>query len=68
MTTVDLRSLEGQRVSVALGDGSRIDDAQLVSAPRGQSDRVWLCVGGHDHFVPVEDIADAWPVRPLTHR
>ena len=63
MTAVDLRNLEGQRVSVALGDGSRIDDCQLVSAPRGHSDRVWLCVSGQDHFVPLADIADAWPVQ-----
>jgi hypothetical protein len=63
MTVVDLRSLEGQRVSLALGDGSRIDDCQLVSAPRGQSDRVWLCVGGQDRFVALDDIADAWPAR-----
>jgi hypothetical protein len=63
MTVADLRNLEGQRVSLALGDGSRIDDCQLVSAPRGQSDRVWLCISGQDLFVAVDDIADFWPVR-----
>jgi hypothetical protein len=61
---VDLRPLEGQRVSLALGDGSRIDDCQLVSAPRGHVDRVWVCVGGQDLFFAVEDIADAWLARP----
>ena len=60
---LDLRSLEGQHVSLALGDGSRIDDCQLVSVPRGQLDRVWVCVGGRDVFVAVEDIAAAWPAR-----
>ena len=60
---VDLRTLEGQQVSLALGDGSRIDDCQLVSAPRGDTNQVWLCVGGRDLFVPVEQIADAWPAR-----
>ena len=60
---VDLRHLEGQRVSVALGDGSRIDDCQLVSVPRGTADRVWICAGGRDLFVAVDDIADIWPAR-----
>jgi hypothetical protein len=63
MPSVDLRSFEGQRVSLALGDGSRIDDCQLVSAPRGQVDRVWVCAGGQDLFLAVEDIADVWPAR-----
>ena len=61
--TIDLRHLEGQRISLALGDGSRIDDCQLVSAPRGQSDRVWVCAGGRDLFFAVKDIADVWPSR-----
>jgi hypothetical protein len=60
---LDLRQLEGQRVSLALGDGSRIDDCHLVSVPRGDVDRVWVCVGGEDVFVEVADIADAWPAR-----
>jgi hypothetical protein len=50
-------------VSLALGDGSRIDDCQLVSAPRGQSDRVWVCAGGRDLFVNLTDIADVFPAR-----
>ena len=61
--TLDLRTLEGQQVSLALGDGSRIDDCQLVSAPRGDAKDVWLCVSGRDLFVPVDHIADAWPAR-----
>jgi hypothetical protein len=61
--TVDLRHLEGQRVSLALGDGSRIDDCQLVSAPRGMNDRAWVCIGGQDLFLALEDIADVWPTR-----
>jgi hypothetical protein len=63
VTSLDLRHLEGQRVSLALGDGSRIDDCQLVSAPRGQSDRVWVCAGGRDLFVNLTDIADVFPAR-----
>lgn len=57
---LDLRSLEGHQVSLAFTDGSRIDDCELVSAPRGQLRRVWLCVGGMDLFVPVETIGDVW--------
>lgn len=57
---VDLRALEGRRVSVALNDGSRIDDCQLVAGPRGQLDRVWVCVNGGDVFLPLSAIADAW--------
>jgi hypothetical protein len=63
VTSADLKSLEGQHVCIALDDGSRIDDCQLVSAPRGQADRVWVCVGDRDVFVAAEAIADAWPAR-----
>lgn len=62
MSALDIRNFEGLRVSLALGDGSRIDDCQLVSAPRGGSDRVWVCAGGRDLFVSVDEIADIWPV------
>lgn len=51
--------LEGRRVSVALNDGSRLDDCELVSAGRGTS-TLWLFVNGGDVFVPVSDITDAW--------
>ena len=63
MSGPDLGPLEGQQISLALGDGSRIDDCQLVSAPRQGSNEVWVCVGGRDVFVPVDEIADAWPAR-----
>jgi hypothetical protein len=51
--------LEGRRVSLALTDGSRLDDCELVSAGRGNS-TLWLYVNGGDLFVPVSDITDAW--------
>jgi hypothetical protein len=51
--------LEGHRVSVALTDGSRLDDCELVSAGHGQL-TLWLFVNGSDVFVPVTEVTDAW--------
>ena len=55
-----MQRLEGSQVSVALRDGGRLDDCQLVSAPRGRSRRVWLFDGLMDVFVPVTDIIAVW--------
>jgi hypothetical protein len=51
--------LEGRRVSVALTDGSRLDDCELVSAGHGTA-TLWLFVNGDDVFVSVSDVTDAW--------
>ena len=51
--------LEGRRVSLALTDGSRIDDCELVSAGHGAA-TLWLYVNGGDVFVPVANVTDAW--------
>ena len=51
--------LEGLRVNLALVDGSRLDDCELVSAGHG-SPTLWLFVNGADVFVPVTDVTDAW--------
>ncbi|HVW33131.1 MAG TPA: hypothetical protein VHL53_11370 [Acidimicrobiia bacterium] len=51
--------LEGHRVSVALADGSRLDDCELVSAGHG-APTLWLYLNGDDVFVPVADVTDAW--------
>jgi len=51
--------LEGRRVSVALTDGSRLDDCELVSTGHGRGS-LWLFVNGSDVFVPVVDVSDAW--------
>jgi len=51
--------LEGRRVSLALIDGSRLDDCELVSAGHGVA-TLWLFVNGDDVFVPVEEVTDAW--------
>ena len=57
--TQSLRALEGRQVSIALTDGSRIDDCELVSAGHGAA-TLWLFVNGDDVFVPVDEITDAW--------
>jgi hypothetical protein len=51
--------LEGRRINLALTDGSRLDDCELVSAGHG-TDTLWLYVNGRDVFVPVDDVTDAW--------
>ena len=54
----ELRRLEGAGVNLALSDGSRLDDVNLVST-RGRS--LWVFDGGEDIFVPVTDVVDFWP-------
>lgn len=61
----DVSTLEGRRVSVALKDGSRIDDCQLVSGPRNRAGTVWLFVNGEDSFVSIDDVVDVWEVAFL---
>jgi len=51
--------LEGLRINLALVDGSRLDDCELVSAGHGRP-TLWLFVNGADVFVPVRDVTDAW--------
>jgi hypothetical protein len=56
-----LAALVGRGVSVALVDGTRLDDCWLVSQPRARSvGTAWIVHGGDDLFVPVEAIADVW--------
>lgn len=54
----ELRGFEGSSVSLALADGSRLDDVSLVSA-RGTT--LWIFASGEDRFVPVTAVIDAWP-------
>ncbi len=62
MTSSSLHGLEGRQVSVALRNGSRIDDCQLVSAPRVRTETVWLFSNGDDVFVSLGDVIDVWEV------
>ena len=52
-----LSRLEGRQVNVALVDGSRIDDCQLVLAGRA---KLWVFVNGQDSFVRVDAVTDVW--------
>jgi hypothetical protein len=60
MTTTTLHGLEGRQVSVALRNGNRIDDCQLVCAPRAGTATLWLYSNGDDVFVSVTDVVDVW--------
>ena len=52
------RKLEGRRVGVALCDGTRIDDAPLVSAGRPNTRTLWLFANGTDVFVACTEVID----------
>ena len=53
-----LRSIEGRKVSVALRDGTRLVDCDLVSSGRNRLDNLWLFVNGEDLFVARSDVID----------
>ena len=55
-----LRALQGQRVTVALRNGTRIDDARLVSACSGRRQSLWLFDNGADRFVALDDVLELW--------
>ena len=58
--TQTVMQLEGSKVSVALSNGDRLDDCQLVAAPRGDASRLWLFTAGIDLFVPMADVLAVW--------
>ena len=55
-----LQSIEGRQVNVALRDGSRIDDCNLVSSGRNCVDNLWLFTNGQDVMVALDDVVDVW--------
>ena len=55
-----LTMLEGRQVSVALHDGTRIHDSNLVSSGRRRARTLWLFANGEDVFVPLDDVVDVW--------
>jgi len=55
--------VQGRRVTVALRNGTRIDDAQLVSAGSKASGRLWLFQNGSDTFVPLDEVLELWDDR-----
>jgi hypothetical protein len=60
-----IRDLQGRRVSVALTDGSRIDDCQLVSVGRHRLGGLWLFSNGTDVFVAIDSVRDVWEISSL---
>ena len=62
------KGLEGHRVSLALVDGSRLDDCELISGGRRGEDRLWLYTNGADTFVFRAEVADLWEVAPSPSR
>ncbi len=61
-----LRHLEGRRVGLVLNDGSRIVDAQLISAGRPGLTSVWILVDGSDNFIPVMTVTEVWEIPQAT--
>ena len=59
-----IRSLEGRCVCVALRDGTRIDDCQLVSCGRQVVTSMWIYSNGFDRFVDLGDVIDLWESEP----
>jgi hypothetical protein len=57
---VSLRHLEGRRVGLILNDGSRIVDAQLISAGRPGLSSVWVLIDGTDSFIPLMTVTEVW--------
>ncbi len=59
---VTLRHLEGRRVGMVLNDGSRIVDAQLISAGRPGLSSVWILIDDADSFIPVLTVSEVWEI------
>jgi len=57
-----LRHLEGRQVALVLDDGSRILDAQLISAGRPGLSSVWVLIDGIDSFIPVMTVTEVWEI------
>jgi len=60
MTSRSFQGFEGRQVCVALRNGSRIDDCQLISAGRVCTGTLWLFSNGMDVFVPSRQVLDMW--------
>jgi len=61
-----LRHLEGRQVGLVLSDGSRILDAQLISAGRPGLSSVWILIDGTDNFIPLLAVAQVWEITAAT--
>jgi hypothetical protein len=63
-----VRALEGRRVSLALRDGTRVDDCELVAIGRYDERTLWLYAGGSDRSVNLADIIEIWESPPTADR
>jgi hypothetical protein len=61
-----LRHLEGRQVGLVLTDGSRILDAQLISAGRPGLSSVWILIDGTDNFIPLLAVTQVWEITTAT--
>jgi hypothetical protein len=68
MKNDNLIMLEGRHVDVALRDGSRIDDCELVSSGRTKAPKLWLFSNGEDVFVARGDVVDVWEREPAQQK
>jgi hypothetical protein len=59
-----LRGFEGQRVSLSLVNGTRIDDCQMVAAAREPAETIWVFSNGVDRFVALCEVVDCWEDPP----
>jgi len=60
MRSRTFQAFEGRQVCVALRNGSRIDDCQLVSVGAGATETLWLFSNGMDVFVSIGQVLDVW--------
>jgi hypothetical protein len=64
-----LKGLLGRRVSLALADGTRIDDCQLISFAGCEGREFWVFSNGTDLFVSRDRVTDVWEApTPTTAR
>ena len=55
-----LHDLQGRALGFRFADGSRVDDATLVSVSTSVLHTAWICAGGEDLLVPLAEIIDYW--------
>lgn len=62
-STLKYRSLEGRRVGLSLTGGARIDDCQVICAPRHGTSTLWVLLpDGADAFIPLSAVVEIWEV------
>ena len=66
-STLKYRSLEGRRVGLSLTGGARIDECQVICAPRHGTSTLWvLLANGADAFIPLAAVVEIWEVAGAT--